>query len=401
MKLRKSDIESFQYEGKDKGRDVRWDSAVSGLGIRIYPTDRKAFVLSYRTEDGKKRMLTLGDYGPLTLGKAREIATQRKAEVIAGRDPVKERKAKRELSSNPDLYQTVVEGFIEKYAKPRQRTWQQTEHALKVNCAEWLKRPIADIGKSDAYGLIEGIQATGREATARNTLVWLKTLFKWAVKRDYLEASVMEAVEIEFHKTVRERYFDDDEVEALWNGCNQLTPIEGAYLKVLILLGVRKGELAGMRWNEFREDGAIWVVPHERTKTRKTQQKKREYTVPLPPLAQRILKGMPRTEGDDLVFPGRINGSALYPGTALKKKFVKEAGVEGFTYHACRHTISTWLENGGYSEYERGLILNHISTTVTAGYGHGYPVELKRQLLEKWADHVAGLVQPDGVVLLS
>ncbi len=63
--------------------------------------------------------------------------------------------------------------------------------------------------------------------------------------------------------------------------------------------------------------------------------------------------------------------------------------------------LSTWLENEGHSEYERGLVLNHSAYGVTAGYSHGYPTELKRQLLEKWADHVASIVQPKGVAVLS
>ncbi len=67
MKLTKSQIDRFHYEGDGKSRDVRWDSTVSGLGLRIYPTGRKAFVLSYRDPQRRKRLYTLGEYGPLTL----------------------------------------------------------------------------------------------------------------------------------------------------------------------------------------------------------------------------------------------------------------------------------------------------------------------------------------------
>jgi hypothetical protein len=57
--------------------------------------------------------------------------------------------------------------------------------------------------------------------------------------------------------------------------------------------------------------------------------------------------------------------------------------------------------NAGHSEWEVGLVLNHAgSGSVTAGYSHGYPLELKRQLLSKWADHVERLVQPQGAALL-
>ncbi len=59
------------------------------------------------------------------------------------------------------------------------------------------------------------------------------------------------------------------------------------------------------------------------------------------------------------------------------------------------------MENEGASEYERALVLNHAgSGGVTAGYSHGYPVELKRKWLERWAEHVAEVVSP-GVELLA
>ncbi len=82
-------------------------------------------------------------------------------------------------------------------------------------------------------------------------------------------------------------------------------------------------------------------------------------------------------------------------------KVRKNSKVADWTYHACRDTISTWLQDQGHSKYERGLVLNHSESGVTADYSHGYPVELKRQLLEEWADHVAQEVQPKGAVLLS
>ncbi len=101
------------------------------------------------------------------------------------------------------------------------------------------------------------------------------------------------------------------------------------------------------------------------------------------------------------MFPGQHGDKPFIPGTRLKKKIRDASGVKDWTYHPCRDTVATWFENEGCSEYERGLVLNHVAHTVTGGYSHGFPTELKRQLLEKWADHVASIVQPKGVAVLS
>jgi hypothetical protein len=37
---------------------------------------------------------------------------------------------------------------------------------------------------------------------------------------------------------------------------------------------------------------------------------------------------------------------------------------------------------------------------VTAGYSHGYPLELKRALLTEWGSFVEGLVAAEGVAVL-
>lgn len=57
------------------------------------------------------------------------------------------------------------------------------------------------------------------------------------------------------------------------------------------------------------------------------------------------------------------------------------------------------MKNDGDSKEERGLVLEHKESGVTAGYSHGYALKLKYQLLCKWADHVERLLQPGGARL--
>ncbi len=400
-KLTKRLIDSFRYRG---GWDVRWDDDIPGFGVRLYPSGKRSFVLSYRNAHRKKRLLVLGRYGAdLTLGQARARVIKERGRITEGADPAAARKAARATAFTPDAtFREVLNSFTDKYAKPRQRTWKQTDRTLRVNCADWLDKPLSTITDAEAYDLLDGFIAEGRGAKARLTLAWLRTMFRWAAKRRIVDHSVMERVEIEVERRVRKRAYASDEIKAVWQAAIKLDPIEAGFVKLVILLGVRKSELAGMRRSEFDDPDkpALWTVPHERTKTRKSQKEERVYLVPLPKLAQRIIRALPRLD-DDLVFPGREAAKPLVPGTALKAKVCENSGVADWTYHACRDTISTWLQDQGHSKYERGLILNHAESGVTADYSHGYSVDLKRQLLDRWADHVARTVQPKGAVLLS
>jgi integrase len=185
----------------------------------------------------------------------------------------------------------------------------------------------------------------------------------------------------------RERFYSDDELKAIWKAAEKIGGTEEVYVKLILLLALRREELAQAMWSEFDNANAPtqFVVPFERTKGKVTRKRKTTYVVPLPALAQRILRKLVR-DGENL-FP-RIDQQRL------KAKLVEEGAPKDFKLHVARHTIATWMENEGKSEYERGLVLNHAASGVTAGYSHGTASKLKLELLSQWSGHVERLVQP-------
>jgi hypothetical protein len=88
----------------------------------------------------------------------------------------------------PETFAFVVDKFVTLYAQPRQRTWQQTEAVLTENCAPLMQKRMANITKRDCFDLLDGFIADGHVYKAPVTRSWLRTLFKWAAKRDYITA---------------------------------------------------------------------------------------------------------------------------------------------------------------------------------------------------------------------
>ena len=80
----------------------------------------------------------------------------------------------------------------------------------------------------------------------------------------------------------------------------------------------------------------------------------------------------------------------------LKYKLIAAGAPAGFTFHQVRHTVATWLQNEGWSEWERGLVLNHAESGVTGGYSHGVAIDPKRMMLTAWAEHVVNVGQLTG-----
>lgn len=54
-KLTKRLIDTLDYIGDGTSRDIRWDTDITGFGIRLYPSGKKAFILSCR-QNGTKRL---------------------------------------------------------------------------------------------------------------------------------------------------------------------------------------------------------------------------------------------------------------------------------------------------------------------------------------------------------
>ena len=107
--LTKRQIDSATYSGQNSSRDVRWDSTIPGLGIRVYPNGRKAFVLSYRCH-GRKRLMTLGTYGVVTLEQARARAREALGQIANNLDPLEKRRLAISGETMADLCAAVVAG---------------------------------------------------------------------------------------------------------------------------------------------------------------------------------------------------------------------------------------------------------------------------------------------------
>jgi hypothetical protein len=395
-----------------------WDKGAPGLSMLVSGGGTKTFRSTYKV-GGKWITRKLGRFkDELDLGRARRLAKEDREHAAAGEDPRKldEAATRQELETKikaaAKTYEWVVDKFIEQYAKPRQRTWYQTEQVLKSYCAVWRDRPISEITKTDARELLRGFVAQEKPYKAAVTQRWIKTLWKWAYREEHVDQNIMDAVYVEIETHERDRVYTDDEIRRIWLAAEQLEdPYECAYTKLMMLLAPRKTALACLERSHLDDPikPTLWTVPFELTKSRKlrnNKKKKRVYLIPLPALAQRIIRGLKQEASNPMLFPSLIvsvnkGGQKSHHDTAMKGRLKARGAPKDYYAHACRHTIATWLENESHSEWESGVVLSHSgSGSVTAGYRHGYPLKLKLELLEKWARHVEQIVQPKGAVLL-
>ena len=87
-----------------KAGDIVWDPLLPGFGVRRQRGEAVAYVLKYRTREGRQRWYTIGRHGaPWTPESAREEARRILAGVASKADPAAEKRAARDAQTVSDL----------------------------------------------------------------------------------------------------------------------------------------------------------------------------------------------------------------------------------------------------------------------------------------------------------
>jgi integrase len=179
----------------------------------------------------------------------------------------------------------------------------------------------------------------------------------------------------------------DPEWRAVWAA----TESEGAFnaiVRMLILTGQRREEVAAMTWGELSADLSTWTIPGSRAKNGLT------HIVPLSQQAQAILEGRPRPDDNPYAFPGPARGAFKSFGSA-KTALDRACGVEGWVLHDLRRTVATNLQKLAVRLEVTEAVLNHVSGSragIVGIYQRHEWADEKRMALNAWGEHVAAII---------
>jgi integrase len=168
-------------------------------------------------------------------------------------------------------------------------------------------------------------------------------------------------------------------------------------VRLLILTGQRREEVATMRWPDIDFDAACWTLPRSSTKNN------RAHEVPLAPAALSILKALPKLH-DELVFT--TNGRVPVAGFSMAKRRLDTAvaaqradgnlpSIVDWHLHDLRRTMASGMARLRVAPHVIEKVLNHqtgaISGVAAIYNRHNYQDE-KRQALETWSSYVSDLI---------
>src|SRR5262249_32482943 len=151
---------------------------------------------------------------------------------------------------------------------------------------------------------------------------------------------------------------DDKELRKVWLAADGLGQPYAGIVKLLILTGQRRQEIAGLRWSEVGLEERVIHLPPARTKNGLAQD------VPLSKPAHPVLAALPRLVDTELVFT--IRREAVTGFSKAKERLDKASGVTGWTLHDIRRTVASGLQRLGVRLEVTEAVLNHKSGS-TAG----------------------------------
>jgi integrase len=243
----------------------------------------------------------------------------------------------------------------------------------------------------------------------------LSKFFNWLARRPgVIGKNPVVGVERPGTPVARDRALNDNEVLWFWRACNDIGEPFGALLRLLLVTGARREEVARMTRGEISEDGTTWTLSAPRTKNR------RVHDVPLSPLAREIIADVKKIAGK----PGFVfttTGTTPVSGFSrlktrldgLMTKLAREEAADRdpaevkippWRLHDLRRTAVTGMARAGADLHVIERAVNHVSGSfggIVATYQkHRYAAEV-RAALEAWANLIGEITShaPHGNVV--
>lgn len=376
----------------------------NNLWFVVGPNQRAKWVLRF-TANGKRREMGLGAYPQVGLKDARLQAQARMGEVRQDKDPIAERAAKTISSQVPTFGECA-----DRYIDNQRSGWRNTKHAqqwtntIQQYCGPILNKPVNKVTQDDVLGVLLPIWSEINE-TASRLRGRIEKILGFAIAAKYRTdgnpATYKGSLEYLLPKVKRTTKHHPSlpwrEVPRFWIDLRSQPGIAKDALAFLILTAARSGEVREMTWSEIDFQTATWTVPGDRMKQAVT------HTVPLSPVAIKILRDQKQGELGDYVFSLRRGTplSDMTLGKVIKRmnRRKESTGGEGYfdpdgreaSPHGFRSSFRMWAaeESTFPREVAEFALAHKLPDEVEAAYQRGTIFEKRIEMMLAWTAYAA------------
>ena len=384
IRLTKSAIDALPTPKSDT---VYWDAGFPGFGVKVTPKGRKVFIVLYRTAGAgsKLRKYTVGPYGHVTLHQARVAAQKVFAAKLEGRDLAAEkRESKRRVVA--DRVEDLLENFIAQYLIQNRSAGEIARLLRREVGMAWNGKSIHEISKRDVVEVISAIEQRGAPIAANKALKSIKTFLRWCVGRAVIDQSPAEGVPLPAKEVARDRVLDDQELAQVILAARKMGGPYGGMVELLALTGQRRGEVAGLTWQELNLEQRVWTIPKSRTKNAKAH---------VVHLSEQSMAALRRADQRGSLVFSLLGTKPFQEFNKAKSLLDQLSGVREWRLHDLRRTSVSGMARLGVAPHVADKILNHQSGTISgvaAVYQRHEFLAERRTALDLWGAHIGQLL---------
>lgn len=388
------------------------------LYFRISSQGTGFWVYQYKINN-KPRRMTLGTYGKrpdrMPLSDARLALAEARALVNKGLDPLAERNRAKQnrFHTVNDLakdWLAEIENHLEHPEIPH-RIYNQE---IKPRLGQLTLGSVTGLDIRDVLSFVKNRKAKPRPTIVNDTLMYLKQLFDHGITLGVTHTNPAIAFKNKHAggtEYSRERAPSVEEWATIFSVMreHQANFSRENYLAValLLVLGVRKGELIALPWVELDLKKKVWYLPSERAKNGHA------IDIPLPSQTIKWFEELKvRSGNSDYVFPSRraskrrayISDDTL--NHALTNLFGKKtgqpesstgnvlgkAGIDYFVVHDIRRSTRTIMSKNKVRSEVAEKSINHVKRGVEGVYNRDAFFKERKEAHQLLADQVAPLV---------
>ncbi|MGW9332039.1 tyrosine-type recombinase/integrase [Bosea sp. NPDC055594] len=359
-----------------------------GLYLQIGPTGAKSWLFRFMRQ-GKARAMGLGALHTISLAEARQAALACRKELLAGKDPIEERKAARNPGASS---QPTFAACSRSYIAAHEHSWKNPKHRAQwTNTLQTYAEPVfgdkpvdlVDVGL--VMQVLEPLWPTKTE-TASRLRGRVEAILDWATVRGYRSGENparwrghLEALLPVRTKVRKVRHHPALPYAELPSFVKRLLASDATAARALlfiILTAARTGEVIGASWGEIDASKSTWTIPADRMKA------SREHRVPLGPQALALL-GEPKAGHIPLFNSGKSDRAMSNIAMLALLKRWKRTDI---TPHGFRSTFRDWVaEQTEFPQEMAEMALAHtISNKVEAAYRRGDMFERRRDMMGAW-----------------
>ena len=356
FRIGKRAVEALRVKKRDA---TFWDRDLAGFGVRVYATGRKVYVVQTRGPDGPRRV-TLGRHGEMSPDEARKRARSAIDRLKRGEDPF----------PPPELTVAELAGrylrtHVAVHCKPSSARLYELalrRHILPVLGA----KPLGAVGRGDAADLHRRLRDSPHMANRAARV--LSGMYRQAESWGLVAPGSDPCRSVRYYRErPRERFLAPDEYRRLGRALREAEAKDRSWrpavaaIRMLLLTGCRKGEIVMLRWDDVDRTARELRLRGTKTGPR---------MVPLTAPVLRVLDGIPGTEGNPWVIPGRKPGAHLTDLSYHWRRVAARAGLEGLRIHDLRHSYASRALALGEGLATIGRLLGHSGVATTARYAH-------------------------------